>query len=289
MAKKKKRLANWWRRLRTKYRVQVISEDHFEEKASWRLSAFNIVIVFSMIVILMVSLTIYLVAFTNLREYIPGYADSDSKRKLIELAIITDSLEKQSAATDLFLDNLKLFIQGKEFADSMMYRVDTTRNFDAVEYLHSKEDSILRQEVLEADRYNLSPVIQDENNPLSGILFFTPLRGALTQKFDKSLQHFGVDIASKKNEAVKAVLNGTVIFSAWTSDAGYVLIIQHSEHLVSVYMHNAVLLKKTGAFVKSGEPVAIVGNSGQHTTGPHLHFELWHKGIPVNPELFMRF
>ncbi|MBW7936233.1 MAG: M23 family metallopeptidase [Flavobacteriales bacterium] len=101
--------------------------------------------------------------------------------------------------------------------------------------------------------------------------------------------HIGVDIASKKNEAVKAVLNGTVVLSTWTSDAGYVMVVQHADQLISVYKHNAVLLKKTGALVKSGEPIAIIGNSGQHTTGPHLHFELWHKGIPMNPERFMQF
>ncbi|MCZ2442367.1 MAG: M23 family metallopeptidase [Flavobacteriales bacterium] len=289
MEDKKKKYKDFWRRFRTKYRVQIISEEHFEEKATWRLSAMNIVIGLSVVMILMIFLTIYLVAFTNLREYIPGYADSQTKRKLVELAAVSDSLEKKSLAMDRFLVNLRLFIEGKDMPDSMMYEMDTTRNYSSIEYVHSKDDSILRQEVAEADRYNLASTSRSDAGSLTGILFFTPLRGAVTQNFDKELGHIGVDIASKKNEAVKAVLNGTVVLSTWTSDAGYVMVVQHADQLISVYKHNAVLLKKTGALVKSGEPIAIIGNSGQHTTGPHLHFELWHKGIPMNPERFMQF
>ncbi|MCX7744940.1 MAG: M23 family metallopeptidase [Flavobacteriales bacterium] len=277
-----------WQQLRRKYRVQIISEDHFEEKASLRLSLFNLLVVFASVIIAMVSLTIYLVAFTNLREYIPGYADSSSKKKLLELLIITDSLEKKSAANDVFLNNLQLVIQGKNIPDSLMYKRDTTSRFSHITDQRSKDDSILRAMVESEDQYNLSAITVNKNT-LASSLFFTPLRGTITNHFNADIGHYGIDVASRKNEAVKATLPGTVIMSAWTSESGYVLVIQHTDNLVSVYKHNAVLLKKSGAIVKSGEPIAIVGNSGENTTGPHLHFELWYNGIPVDPTLYMVF
>lgn len=288
MVAKKKSWLLGWQQLRRKYRVQVISEDHFEEKASLRLSLFNLLVVVGSIIIAMVSLTIYLVAFTNLREYIPGYADSSSKKKLLELLIITDSLEKKSAANDIFLQNLQLVIQGKNIPDSLMYQRDTTSRFSHITDQRSKDDSLLRAMVESEDQYNLSATTVNKNN-LASSLFFTPLRGTITDRFNPDIGHYGIDIASRKNEAVKATLPGTVIVSAWTSESGYILVIQHSDNLISVYKHNAVLLKKAGALVKSGEPIAIVGNSGEITTGPHLHFELWYNGIPIDPELHMVF
>lgn len=288
MVAKKKSWLLGWQQLRRKYRVQVISEDHFEEKASLRLSLFNLLVVVGSIIIAMVSLTIYLVAFTNLREYIPGYADSSSKKKLLELLIITDSLEKKSAANDIFLQNLQLVIQGKNIPDSLIYQRDTTSRYSHITNQRSKDDSLLRAMVESEDQYNLSATTVNKNT-LASSLFFTPLRGTITDHFNPDIGHYGVDIASRKNEAVKATLPGTVIVSAWTSESGYILVIQHSDNLISVYKHNAVLLKKAGALVKSGEPIAIVGNSGEITTGPHLHFELWYNGIPIDPELYMVF
>jgi len=288
MAEKKKSWKLGWQQLRRKYRVQVISEDHFEEKASWRLSLFNLLVVFASVIILMVSLTIYLVAFTNLREYIPGYADYGSKKKLLELLIVTDSLEKKLAANDMFLQKLQLVIQGRDIPDSLMYRQDSSAVFSHITNQRSKDDSLLRAMVEEEDQYNLSSTTTNKSS-LAYSLFFTPIRGVITERFNPEIGHYGIDIASRKNEAVKATLSGTVIVSSWTSETGNILVIQHTDNLISVYKHNAVLLKKAGALVKSGEPIAIVGNSGELTTGPHLHFELWHNGLPIDPELFMVF
>lgn len=288
MAEKKKSWKLGWQKLTRKYRVQVISEDHFEEKASWRLSLFNLLVVSASIIIVMVSLTIYLVAFTNLREYIPGYADSSSKKKLLELLIVTDSLEKKLSANDLFLQNLQLVIQGRNIPDSLMYRQDTTAMFELITNQRSKDDSLLRALVEEEDRYNLSSTTIGKSSLVTS-LFFTPIRGAVTEHFNPETGHYGIDIASRKNEAVKATLAGTVIIATWTSETGNIIVIQHTDNLISVYKHNAVILKKAGALVKSGEPIAIVGNSGELTTGPHLHFELWYNGFPIDPELFMVF
>lgn len=288
MTKKKRSWKLSWQKLRKKYRVQVISEDHFEEKASLRLSLLNLLVVFASIIILMVSLTIYLVAFTNLREYIPGYADSNSKKKLLELINVTDSLEKKLSTNDLFLQNLQLVIQGHKIPDSLIYRQDTNARFEHITNQRSHDDSLLRAMVEEEDRYNLSSTTIGKTT-LASSLFFTPIRGVVTEHFNPEIAHYGIDIASRKNEAVKATLSGTVIIATWTSETGNIIVIQHADNLISVYKHNAVLLKKVGAVVKSGEPVAIVGNSGELTTGPHLHFELWYNGFPIDPELFMVF
>lgn len=288
MTKKKRSWKLGWQKLRKKYRVQVISEDHFEEKASLRLSLFNLLVVFASIIILMVSLTIYLVAFNNLREYIPGYADSNSKKKLLELLNLTDSLEKKLSTNDLFLQNLQLVIQGRKIPDSLIYRQDTNARFEHITNQRSHDDSLLREMVEEEDRYNLFSTTFGKTT-LASSLFFTPIRGAVTEHFNPEIAHYGIDIASRKNEAVKATLSGTVIIATWTSETGNIIVIQHADNLISVYKHNAVLLKKVGAVVKSGEPIAIVGNSGELTTGPHLHFELWYNGFPINPELFMVF
>lgn len=288
MTKKKRSWKLGWQKLRKKYRVQVISEDHFEEKATLRLSLLNLLVVFASIIILMVSLTIYLVAFTNLREYIPGYADSNSKKKLLELLNVTDSLEKKLSTNDLFLQNLQLVIQGHKIPDSLMFRLDTNARFEHITNQRSHDDSLLRAMVEEEDRYNLSSTTIGKTT-LASSLFFTPIRGVVTEHFNSEIAHYGIDIASRKNEAVKATLSGTVIIATWTSETGNIIVIQHADNLISVYKHNAVLLKKVGAVVKSGEPIAIVGNSGELTTGPHLHFELWYNGFPIDPELFMVF
>jgi murein DD-endopeptidase MepM/ murein hydrolase activator NlpD len=288
MAEKKKGFAAWWQRLRRRYRVNIISEEHFEEKASLRLSALHLVIVFSSVIIIMVSLTIYLVAFTSLREYIPGYADSGSKKRMLELLRTTDSLENKIKATDIFLENIQLAILGKKIQEEQLYVKDTASNFKDIRNIKSKEDSLLRIEVEKADFYNVSNK-KKGGNKLTSFLFFSPLRGMITDSFDKKTNHFGVDIAAKKNEAVKSVLDGTVMLDTWTPETGHVIMIQHADNLVSVYKHNALLLKKSGAFVKAGEPIAIVGNSGELSTGPHLHFELWYNGSPLNPEEFISF
>ena len=288
MAEKKKGFAVWWQRLRRRYRVNIISEEHFEEKASLRLSALHLVIVFSSVIIVMVSLTIYLVAFTSLREYIPGYADSGSKKRMLELLRTTDSLENKIKATDIFLENVQLAILGKKIQEDQLYVKDTASNFKDIRNIKSKEDSLLRIEVEKADFYTVTNK-KKAGNKLTSFLFFSPLRGMITDSFDKKTNHFGVDIAAKKNEAVKSVLDGTVMLDTWTPETGHVIMIQHADNLVSVYKHNALLLKKSGAYVKAGEPIAIVGNSGELSTGPHLHFELWYNGSPLNPEEFISF
>jgi murein DD-endopeptidase MepM/ murein hydrolase activator NlpD len=170
---------------------------------------------------------------------------------------------------------------------------DTTKNYAAIEFENSEQDSLLRAMVEEEERYNIQNIQfgakQSMEMNIRDIFFFAPLKGDITAGFDSKEQHYAVDIVAKENEPIKSCLDGTVIFSSWTYDSGHVVAIQHSSNLTSFYKHCSVLLKKTGESVKAGEVVAIVGNSGELTTGPHLHFELWFNGRAVNPEDYIVF
>jgi len=284
--RRKKRKSSFVQRLVQKYRIHVINEDQFEAKAIFRISLLRILVYLGIVTIVMVTLTVYLAGFTGLREYVPGYADISSQKRIYELINKTDSLEKVNEEYERYLRSLKIVLSGEVPIDSVETYKDTTTIFRDYQYKHSKEDSLLRVEVAQADQFNLAI---NAKSPMRNILFFTPLRGEVDKPFDKDEKHFGVDIVATKDEAVKCVLDGVVVFSEWTSESGYVIAIQHSRDLISIYKHNAVLLKQAGAFVRSGDPIAIVGNSGEMRNIPHLHFELWQEGIPVDPQKFISF
>jgi murein DD-endopeptidase MepM/ murein hydrolase activator NlpD len=207
----------------------------------------------------------------------------------------TDSLERVTAQKNIYLQHVKSIIDGKEiFADSLNQTI-TTRPIDpeTITYTRSPEDSLLREEYLAESSfdlyYNENADRQGPPASRSNITFFAPLKGIITSEFDLSHQHYGIDIVSKINEAVKAAYDGTVLFSDWTAETGHIIAIQHQGNFISVYKHNSVLLKKQGNFVKAGEAIAIVGESGELSTGAHLHFELWYNGTPVNPREYIAF
>lgn len=207
----------------------------------------------------------------------------------------TDSLERATAQKNVYIQHIKSIIDGGEIFDDSLHETIETEpvEFDDISYTRSQEDSILREEYRSETAYDLyysenadRPVIQ---SPRKNYNFFAPLNGIITSEYDLSLQHYGIDIVTKKNEAVKATLDGTVLFSDWTVETGHVIAIQHQGSFISVYKHNSVLLKQQGNFVKAGEPIAIVGESGELSSGAHLHFELWYNGTPVNPKEYIVF
>ncbi len=281
-------------RLRNKYRLVVMNEDTYEEKVSFRLSRLNVFTITGITIVFLIILTTLLIAFTPLREYIPGYTDVTMQRRIIELQDQADSLQRDVEQKNVFLRNLLSIIEGKEIVEDTANMVAAEgANYDEIEYSRSPEDSLLRSEYENESSYDL---FYNENeelaapvSSLSSYLFFTPLKGIITTKFNLAEQHFGIDVVAKRNEAVKATLDGTVVFSDWTIETGYVISIQHQGNFISVYKHNSVLLKKMGSVVKAGEPIAIVGESGELTTGPHLHFELWNNGVPVDPTEYVVF
>jgi murein DD-endopeptidase MepM/ murein hydrolase activator NlpD len=290
---KKIKRTPWYYKLRNKYRLVISNEETYEEEFSFRISRLNVFVTIGTMVIILIILTTFLIAFTPLREYIPGYTDVSLRKRVIELQRLTDSLEADFRQKSLYIQNIKNIIEGKEITEDTSGMIAQNQNLQNIQYKRSIEDSILRQTYENETSYNLyyneAEGVATESEQRSSFNFFNPLKGIITNEFDVAKHHYGIDIVSKQNEAVKATLEGTVIFSGWTVETGYVISIQHKGKFISTYKHNSVLLKQQGNVVKAGEPVAIVGESGELTTGPHLHFELWYNGTPVDPRDYIVF
>ena len=285
--KKRKRIE----KLRRKYKLVLMDANSYEEKMSLRLTRLGVLSVTFAILLIFTVVTIYLVAFTSLREYIPGYTDTSLPGKIYELQLKTDSLERAFYQKDLFINNLKRIISGDTITGDERPVMQGTANYDTISLSISKADSALRAEYESQTRFNLyqGRTLNYASEDLGNINFFPPLSGIITTHFDAGNGHYGVDIVTTGSEAIKAALDGTVIFSDWTLETGYIIGLQHRHNLVSVYKHNSTLLKQQGTFVQAGETISIVGGSGELSTGPHLHFELWHNGKPIDPEEFISF
>ena len=285
---KRKRIV---RKLRNKFRLVILNAETFEEKASLRLSPMNVIVFFGTIMLSLITITLYVIAFTPLREYIPGYADVNMRRSMIKLALTTDSLTAKIKSNDFYLANFRNIIEDQPPINKPQVDTAVTKLYDSVKVLRrSEDDSLLRMLVESKDQYEL--LSSTEKPFASGIgsyVFFTPVKGTITTPFNALKKHYGVDIVAAPDEVIKSALDGTVVFSNWTSETGYVIGVQHSNNLFSIYKHNSALLKKVGDYVKAGEVLAIIGNTGELTSGPHLHFELWYNGSPVNPLDYISF
>ncbi|MCG5644010.1 M23 family metallopeptidase [Flavobacteriaceae bacterium LSUCC0859] len=284
-ADKKKGSGNKWR---YKYRLVVLNEDTFEEKVSFKLSRMNVFVVGTLSAMALIALTILLVAFTSLREYIPGYASTDLRRQAVELLELTDSLSRVIDYNDRYVERIRGVLSG-QYAPSeieidsidLPFVLDTT----TIELSPIREDSLLRAQVALEDRYNLF----ENNKAAFDTALFSPLSGMITQAFDPEIKHYAIDITAVQDAPVKSIAAGTVVFSEWTSDTGYVIMVQHKNGMLSVYKHNGSLLKNQGDAVLAGEVIAAVGDTGEFSTGPHLHFELWENDRPVNPLNYIDF
>ena len=276
-------------RLRNRYRLTIMNDDTFEEKFTLKLTPLGVVILIGSVTILFTMLVISLLAFTSLREYIPGYADVGVRREMIHLALKSDSLEQTISEQNLFMKNLNDVLKGDFKNDSAKTRPDKKPAPPNLKINASAKEAALRKNIEAQDQYTLSFATETNKNGISNFFFFTPIKGIVSASFNTKEKHFGVDVVGRENEPIKSTLDGTVILATWSSETGYTITVQHSNNLISVYKHNSVLLKKVGDYVKAGEPVAIIGNSGEQTTGPHLHFELWYNGNAVNPQEYMVF
>lgn len=287
MAKNDKKKRNW----RDKYRFSIVNDTTFEEVWRVRLTQYNAFLLITGLVLFIIGATVSLIAFTNLREFIPGYPDVTMRRNILMSAIRLDSLDKELELRDKYFANMNAIISGKEPAD--FYSVqDTTGNYRSIVFKNTPEDSALRARVENEEKYNLTlgPSSLESVVSLAGLHFFPPVKGIISGRFDERTRHFGTDIVAKPKSSVSAVLDGSVIFTGWTMETGFVIQIQHPNNIVSVYKHNASLLKETGDLVKAGEPISIIGDSGEiYTSGPHLHFEIWYKGSPLDPEKHILF
>jgi len=278
-----------FQRLKHKYRLVILNEDTFEEKMSLRLSQLNVFVVVGVSSLVLILMVILLIAFTPLKEFIPGYANVNVRKQGVENFLKSDSIQVVLAENNLYIDNIKHIIQGEpiEFDDKTF--IDSTVNYKDIKNEPVEEDSVLRNMIETEEKYHLFSKAGSAPGNISSFIFLQPLKGTVTNRFNMKKQHFGIDVVAPKNEAIKATLDGTVIFAEWTVETGYVIQLQHADNIVSIYKHNSVLHKNVGDHVKAGEVVAIVGNSGELSTGPHLHFELWYNGIPINPEDYMMF
>ncbi len=286
--KNKKQKKNSINKLTRSYKVVVSSEDTFEERLSFSTNKFNVFLVLSLYSIILIAFTISVVFFTQIREMVPGYSSSDLLTQAIYLTKKTDSLENELELNNTFYKSIENVLSGKTeqiiYKDSLNIN-NEIENIDLQAVLANAEDSILRKYVEEEDKFNLTKnelVIENK-------MFVSPVKGQITQKFDPLNNHFALDILVDTGTPVKSILEGKVIFSEWSVDTGHVLIIDHGDDIISVYKHNSKVLKTQNNFVKAGEVIAYSGNQGTLSTGPHLHFELWKNGTPINPEPLFNF
>ncbi len=279
-------------RLKNKYKLVILNDETFEEKASFTLNRLNVFIVGSVLLVLLISIVTSLLIFTPLKEYIPGYADVSLRRDISEMSLKVDSLQMLVDANDRYIATIQSVINGTVGTKDTINVNSKPSLKDTTFRIGSKpeEDSLLRLMIEDQNQYGFA--IKENNIKPSGIAgyaFFTPVKGIITEKYNPRKGHYGIDVAATKGLPIKSALEGTILFAGWTSDAGYVVVIQHANDLVSMYKHCSVVLKKVGNFVRSGEPIAIVGDTGELSNGPHLHFELWFKGNAVNPIDYINF
>lgn len=276
--------------LKRKFRLIVMNDSSLEERVSFRFTSIQLISVFSISVVLVFVGFLLLVGYTPLKEYVPGKASSYLHKELIQITLKTDSLEKALLQNELYLKNISAIVNGED-PINLVEELENPSSIaeNDLSFKRSKEDSILRLEVESEDKISLFSTQASNNNGLENILFFCPLKGVVTHTFDREKEHFGTDIVAKKDEPIKCVFDGVVVISHWTSETGYVIGVQHANGVFSLYKHNSILFKTVGEYVKSGEAIAIIGNSGEFSSGPHLHFELWHNSNPVNPENYISF
>lgn len=287
MAKKERRSKKIKKKLLHKYRLVVLNEATFEERFSFKLNRLNVFVFSTIFTVFLIVITTILIAFTPLREYIPGYSSTALKKRAVNLTYKTDSLERALDINLQYLASIKKVLTGDvktvDFnRDSILEAAQN--DAEGIDYAQSKEDSILRELVFQEDKYNPLTANEEVN-----FVLFPPVKGTISENYNPESKHFAVDIVTIKNSPVKATADGTIIFADWTTNTGHVIILKHNNNLISVYKHNASLNKEQGDLVKAGEVIATVGNSGELTTGPHLHFELWSDGYPINPTNFIDF
>ncbi|MEM9885825.1 MAG: M23 family metallopeptidase [Bacteroidota bacterium] len=281
-----------WERLKYTYRLIIMNDETFEEVGSYRLSLLNVYVVLSTIVVAVALMMWMLIIYTPLKRYIPGYSGVSENTELIaDLEAQVALLEEERKNRDFYIDNIKRILAGNvEYAEDVQQ--EPIAELDADAHINADENERnLRKQVEKEEMKSLSIIRanQSPSKPLEQSYFITPVLGEVIKGFDKDQRHFGTDIVAPSNTPIKAVMDGRVFFADWTMETGNVIGIQHANNLVTFYKHNSMLLKEVGNFVKAGEAVAVIGNTGTKTSGPHLHFELWHNGKVIDAAEYFTF
>lgn len=271
---------NFKERLRENFRLVVLNDNTLEEVSTYRLNLLNIYLLISSIFVIAGTLVTLLIVFTPIKTFMPGYGDIEANIEFIELQQKTKELENEMSALT-------------EYISRSINRLnsDSTEIFESANKVRKEVKSSFPIDFEEDERFKLVDKPKEKINKakLGQYYLLPPMNGPISAVFDPNIKHYGVDILGPKNTAVKAIMDGYVISSDWTLESGNTLAIQHANNIVSFYKHNSSLLKKAGSFVQAGEAIAIIGNSGTLSDGPHLHFELWYNGLPVNPTEFINF
>ena len=289
MAKKKK---NIFRKLFQKHTLIILNEESQEEQFSFRLNRMNVLVVIALMTFFTMACTTLTLLYTPLHDYIlpsEKQVDVQDKQEILNLTNQIEQLEIKTKANDIYIKNLRSILSG----EVPIPEIDTTQSpitksvdLSKIDLAPTKDDLDLRKEVEQEEMFSVQG---NQDNQESGSLLFTPLKGIVTSGYETEENHLAIDIAAQQGEAIKSVAMGTVIFTDWTPDTGFVAIIQHPRGMISVYKHALTVYKKMGDVVKKGEVIAAVGNTGELTTGPHLHFELWIDGAPVDPKQYIVF
>lgn len=269
----------------------VRNEENLSEKSTFGFTYAKLILIAFIFFTLLLVLSLYLARTILAQWFDPNYATLEANKKLILLSMKVDSLAYEVERKDAFIDNFKSIL---------MEDVEEDSNYEEQPEISARSNPLNDAEYLPPIDSQLRVEFEQEGESFMGlnlsyrqeideIFFFSPISGIVTSPFDLKIEHYGVDVVARSDEPVKSIADGTVLMASWTQDSGYVIAIQHRNNVISVYKHNAALLKKVGNFVSAGEIIAIIGNTGELTTGPHLHFELWHNGNPVNPEEFVSF
>ena len=279
---------SFWKRIRFKYKLSFINENTLEEVWSFRLSQLSVFISLGVFAFSLVAFTAFIIIMTPIRNYLPGYLDVEVRKEIVQNALRADSLERMIEIQNLYLKNVTGIISGTIELDSIR-EIDSLARVDAdFEIPRSPEEEEYVKNFEQEEKYNLT-VLNTNPLPMDGLFFYKPVNGVISSHYQADIHHFGVDIAAASKESVLATLDGTVMYAGYDPNQGNVIQLQHKNGFVSVYKHNELLLKEPGEQVVAGEAIALVGNTGKLSTGPHLHFELWYNGKPVNPEDFIVF
>ncbi len=282
----RKTLSNW---LANKYLLIIRNEENFAEKTTFSFNYARLFILIAVLGLILLSIAVYVVTVLLDQWLDPRHMQMVANRQVLELSMRIDSLEREVSHKDIYIENIRKILSGEPLSDSVAVSPEASIQSSDISETIQPIDSQFRAEFEGTDLANLSINVSTSSNDLREVYLFSPLDGIVTDGFDPRKDHYGIDLVAKENEPVRCTADGVVIMSSWTLDAGYVIAVQHTGNLISVYKHNSELFKNVGSFVVAGEVIATIGNTGELTSGPHLHLELWLNGNPVNPQEYIAF
>lgn len=292
----KVKIRHFWKHaftnVRHKYRFSI-TDENFHEKFAFRLSSLNLWTIVAAGSIIVVAITLVIIIYTPVRQFIPGYVKQELVEQSIRDRIKVDSLQMQVDAHKTMLITLNAVLSGELPQDEGLVIQDSLKDYSNIDYRVSIEDSLLRKEIENSDKYTLDVYSQIDNAPnatrsyFQNLIFYTPVDGAIIREFNYKDKYFGIDIEAPDNTVFKSILDGNIVFSSWSPEEGHMLVVEHEGNLISVYSSCSALFKHPGDFVNAGEGIGIVGTTPQHGDTPHLHLELWYNGTPVDPAQYL--